>query len=149
MESAKEIIEKWGKEKDVLIEILHDVQSKYHYLPREIFHEIADTLSVPLGQIYQVATFYKAFSLTPKGKYRIHVCMGTPCHAKGAPILVEAIERHLNIKVGGTTKDLNFSLDTCGCVGTCGLAPIVMFGEDMYGNIALSKIRSIIKKYKE
>ena len=146
---VKEIIEKWGTESDVLIEILHDLQSKYNYLPREALNEVSNILNVPLGQIYHVATFYKAFSLIPKGKHRIHVCMGTPCHVKGAPVLVEALERHLNIKAGGTTEDLDFSLDICGCVGTCGLAPILIIGEDMYGNVTQSKIRTILKKYKE
>ena len=85
---VKEIIEKWGTESDVLIEILHDLQSKYNYLPREALNEVSNILNVPLGQIYHVATFYKDFSLIPKGKHRIHVCMGTPCHVKGAPVLV-------------------------------------------------------------
>jgi NADH-quinone oxidoreductase subunit E len=146
---VKEIIDKWGTASDILIEILHDLQSKFNYLPGEALVEVANMLNVPLGQIYHVATFYKAFSLVPKGKHRIHVCMGTPCHVKGAPALVEALERHLKIKLGGTTEDREFSLDTCGCVGTCGLAPILIVGEDMHGNVTQSKIRTILKKYKK
>jgi NADH:ubiquinone oxidoreductase subunit E len=102
---------------------------------------------VPLSKIYNIATFYNAFSLTPKGKYRVSVCMGTPCHALGAPRVVSAIERELNIKCGETTKDLKFSLDISGCVGICGLAPVVMVSEELFGPMTTDKVTKLIKKY--
>jgi len=144
-----EIIERWEVRKDCLIEMLHDIQEEYNYLPKDILIEVSQKLEVPLAKIFGIATFYKRFSLTPRGKHCIGVCIGTPCHAKGAPLLVEAIERHLRIKEGETTKDLKFTLEITGCVGTCGLAPVVVIDEEMYGNVTASRIKKILKKYEK
>jgi len=146
---ADKFIQRWAGKKDCLIEMMHDIQNEYNYLPEDILAEISERLKVPLTQIYGIATFYKAFSLTPRGKYQIGVCMGTPCHVKGAPALVEAIGRHLGIKEGETTKDLKFSLCPTGCVGTCGLAPVIVIDEEMYGNVTITQIPKILKKYKK
>ncbi|MCK4359610.1 MAG: NAD(P)H-dependent oxidoreductase subunit E [Candidatus Cloacimonetes bacterium] len=146
---ADKFIKRWGGKKDCLIEMMHDIQNEYNYLPEDILVEVSERLKVPLAQIYGIATFYKAFSLTPRGKHQIGVCMGTPCHVKGASLLVEAIGRHLGIKEGETTKDLKFSLATTGCVGTCGLAPVIVIDEEMYGNVNINQISKILKKYKK
>jgi NADH:ubiquinone oxidoreductase subunit E len=147
--TVQEIIDRWGRREDCLIEMLHDIQEEFNYLPRDILTEVSRSLEVPLAKIVGIATFYMGFSLTPRGKHRIGVCMGTPCHAKGAPLLVEALERHLGIEEGGTTEDLQFSMETTGCVGTCGLAPVVVVDEDMYGNVTPSQIPRILERYKE
>ena len=147
--TVREIMDRWGRREDCLIEMLHDIQEEFNYLPRDVLTEVSRSLEVPLAKIVGIATFYMGFSLTPRGKHRIGVCMGTPCHAKGAPLLVEALERHLGIKEGGTTEDLQFSMETTGCVGTCGLAPVVVVDEDMYGNVTPSQIPKILERYTE
>jgi NADH:ubiquinone oxidoreductase subunit E len=144
---AQEIVERWEYKPENVIEMMHDIQNEFYYLPKEIIYEISKKINVPLSKIYNIATFYNAFSLTPKGKYRVSVCMGTPCHALGAPRVVSAIERELNIKCGETTKDLKFSLDISGCVGICGLAPVVMISEDLFGPMTTDKVTKLIKKY--
>lgn len=146
---ALKIIERWGAREDCVIEMLHDIQEEFNYLPKDILIEVSKKTEVPLAKIFGIATFYKGFNLTPQGKHRIGVCMGTPCHAKGAPLIVEAIERYLGIKDGETTKDLKFSLHTTGCVGTCGLAPVVVIDEEMYGKMTPTKILKILKKYEK
>lgn len=146
---VQKIIERWDMREDCLIEMLHDIQEEYNHLPKEVLIELSKNLGVPLARVFGIATFYKGFSLTPRGEHRIGVCMGTPCHAKGAPLLVEAIERHLGIKDGETTKDLKFSLETTGCVGTCGLAPVIVIDGEMYGNVTAAKIPKILKKYEK
>jgi NADH-quinone oxidoreductase subunit E len=106
-------------------------------------------MNIPLPRIYSIATFFKAFSLKPKGKYSIHVCMGTACHVKGADKIAEKFERELGIKEGDTTPDLMFSLHKVYCVGCCGLAPVVMVNEDVNAKVTIQKVPSIIKKYKK
>lgn len=144
---AQEVIKRWDAKPENIIEMMHDIQNEFNYLPREILFEVSRQASVPLSKIYNIATFYNAFSLKPKGKHRICVCMGTPCHALGAMRVVNAIERELNIKCGETTKDLKFSLEITGCVGTCGLAPVVVIGEDLLGPIAAQDVPKLLKKY--
>ncbi|MFQ6083231.1 MAG: NAD(P)H-dependent oxidoreductase subunit E [Candidatus Aminicenantia bacterium] len=148
-ERINRVLEKWGKKGDLIIEILHDIQNEYNYLPKEVLIEISKELDISLSQVCSVATFYNWFSLTPRGRHKIGVCMGTPCHVKGAPLIIDAIERELNVKEGGTTKDLNFTLEITGCVGTCGLAPVVVIDEELYGNVTQSKILKTLRKYKK
>ena len=148
MESKiQEITEGWGKKSDLVIEMLHDVQTELNYLPQEALSQVATEVGIPLSKVYGIATFYNAFSLTPRGKHQVCVCMGTPCHALGAPRLVEALERHLNVKCGGTTEDLNYTLEISGCVGTCGLAPIVIVDNDLHGHITPVNVSKIVDKY--
>jgi|Deesub1362B_J571_1020462.scaffolds.fasta_scaffold00375_3 NADH:ubiquinone oxidoreductase subunit E len=148
-EEIRKILEKWEKREDTIIEILHDIQNKYNYLPKKVLIEISKELDIPLSQICSVATFYNWFSLTPRGKHKIGVCIGTPCHVKGAPLIIEAIKKELNIKEGKTTKDLMFTLEVTGCVGTCGLAPVVVVDDELYGNMNQSKMLKLLKKYRE
>jgi NADH-quinone oxidoreductase subunit E len=144
---TKEILDRWGSKPENIIEMMHDIQNKVNYLPRDILFEISNKANIPLSRIYNVATFYNAFSLKPKGKHRICVCMGTPCHALGAPRLVSALERELGIKCGDVTPDMTFSIETTGCVGTCGLAPVVVIGDDLFGPLKVDGVSRLLKKY--
>lgn len=146
---TNEIIDHWRSDGANLIEMLHDLQNEFNYLPRDSINMLSDRTGVPLNQIYHVATFYKRFSLRPRGKHHIEVCTGTPCYIKGAPDVIKLLERELDVKVGGTDKDLNFTLSTSGCVGTCGLAPIVVVDGELYGNINQIKVPRLLKQYRE
>ena len=143
----KEILNRWNRDGENIIEILHDLQTEFNYLPPAILKEIAKEINVPLNRIYHLATFFEGFSLKERGKYTIGVCTGTSCHVKGAPQLVECIERELGIKDGETTKDMLFTLKTKACFGACGIAPVAVIGDDLYGNLTQSKLKRILKKY--
>ncbi len=148
-EKITDILERYNNEESSLIAILQDIQEQFGYLPRESLLQISHETNVPISRILSVATFFKAFSLIPKGKHPIHVCMGTACHVRGAQLILEKLERELNIKSGETTSDMNFSIDEVRCVGCCGLAPVVMVGEEVYGKVTQTKVPGILKKYKE
>jgi len=148
-EIISEILSKYEYEQSSIIAILQDLQEHFGYLPKEILINISKEINIPLSRVLSLATFFAAFSLEPKGKHPIHVCMGTACHVRGAQPILETFERKLGIKAGETTKDMNFSLETVRCIGCCGLAPVVMIGEDVYGKISQSKIPGILKKYKK
>lgn len=142
-----EIIERWDKRSDLTIEMMHDIQSEFNYLPEEALNQISDEVGVPLSNLYRIATFFKIFSLTPRGRHFIKVCIGTACHVQGGTKILERLERDLNIKSGETTDDLNFSLLAVNCLGCCGLAPVVTVDEDVYGKVTLSRTPGILKKY--
>ena len=130
-----------------LMPVLQKAQEIYGYLPIEVQTIIADMLGVSLSVVFGVATFYALFSLNPKGEHRISVCLGTACYVKGADKILEALEKRLEIKVGECTRDGLFSLDACRCVGACGLAPVMMVDEDVYGRITPDDIEGILQKY--
>ena len=142
-----EIIEKHGYQETSLIGILQDVQGKMNYLPRKALMQVAKRLSIPLTRIYEVATFYKAFSLEPRGKYSIQVCLGTACHVRGGVRVLDYLENRLDVKAGGTTKDMAFTLLSVNCLGACALGPIMVIDKKYYGKINTNKIESILKKY--
>lgn len=146
---VKEIVERWEAKESFLIEMLQDVQDEYNYLPQEVLADLAEQLDIPMSRIYHIATFYKAFSLRPRGKYVVNVCMGTACHVKGGPRVLEAVERDLRIKTEETTEDMQFSLDTVRCLGCCGLAAVMMVGKDIHGNVAPAKVSKILKEYRK
>ena len=132
-----------------LVGILQQVQSELNYLPQEALCQVAEGLGIPVSRVYSVATFYKAFSLTPRGEHQIHVCTGTACHVRGAPLVLGQLERDLEIGGGETTEDLKFSLDTVRCVGCCSLAPVVRIDEDTFGNVTQRQMGRILKKYRK
>jgi len=132
-----------------IIAILQDVQEEFSYLPPPALKMISKELALPLSRVLSLATFYKAFSLTPKGKHPVHVCLGTACHVRGAQLVMEKFERDLGLKSGETSADGNFSLDAVRCVGCCGLAPVVMVGEDVHGKVSPAKIAGLLNKYKK
>lgn len=149
LEAVCEIIERHGYQKASLIGILQDIQTKMNYLPRKAIVQVATSLDLPLTSIYEVATFYKAFSLEPKGKHTIQICLGTACHVRGGIRVLNYLENLLEVKVGGTTKDLAFTLESVNCLGACALGPIMVIDRTYYGRIHISKIESILKKYQD
>jgi NADH:ubiquinone oxidoreductase subunit E len=135
-----EIIEKYGKDSNAIVAMLQDVQEEHNYLPREELEKLSKELDVPLSRILSVATFYNAFSLTPKGKYPINFCLGTACHVRGGERIMEKIERELGIERGETSEDR--------CLGCCGLAPVMMVGKDVQGKLSEAKVIPILNEYK-
>lgn len=147
-EKITRIIEENKPKIESLLPILQDINAEYRYLPENMLKYVALKLNVPLSQVYNIATFYNAFSLIPRGKYVINVCLGTACYVKGGQKILEAFERELNVKLEGTTEDLKFSLETVNCVGCCGQSPVVTVNEDIYGYMKQTKVPEIVRQYK-
>ena len=146
-EKVKQVLQKYQHDKSVLVDILHDIQAESGYLPREVLEETSHALDVPLSRIYSVATFFKAFSLEPRGRHLVNVCMGTACHVRGAVKVLEKIEQELGIKTGETTSDLKFTLETVNCVGACALGPMAIIGEDYHGEMTPDTVGSVLENY--
>lgn len=146
-EELEEIIEKYKETPGALIPVLHEAQDLYGYLPFEVQKIIADGLNIPVAKVYGVVTFYSQFSLNPKGKYRVSVCLGTACYVKGAAEILDKLKERLSIDVGECTEDGLFSLDSCRCIGACSLAPVVTINEEVYGKLVPEDIDGIIDKY--
>lgn len=130
-----------------LVTVLHKAQSLFGYLPKEVQEFVADQMEVSLAHVYGVVSFYTFFTMVPKGKHPISVCMGTACFVKGADKVVEALKQQLNLEVGEVTSDGKFSLDCLRCVGACALAPVVIVGEKVYGNVTTDQVKSIIADF--
>lgn len=143
----QEVFDKYKDTQGALIPVLHEAQEIYGYLPLSVQEAVADALEIPLSEVYGVVTFYTHFSLYPKGKYKIQICLGTACYVKGANNILEELKKRLGIDVGQSTKDGKFSLDACRCVGACGIAPVMMINDDVYGSLAVSDVADILKKY--
>lgn len=146
-QKVESILDNYQRDKGMLVSILQDVQAEYNYLPEEALVEVSQTLGAPLSQVFSVATFFKAFSLEPRGRYLINVCLGTACHVRGAVKVLEAIERELDIKTGGTTKDLKFTLERVNCVGCCALGPVVVINGEYHGQMKTDKVKALLKNY--
>jgi len=131
----------------VAMPALQKAQEIYGYLPIEVQKIVSDFLDMPLEELYGISTFYSQFTLTPKGEYKVSVCLGTACYVKGSNKIYEELEKKLNIKGGECTEDGKFSLDACRCVGACGLAPIVTVNSDVYGRLVGDEIDDILSKY--
>jgi len=144
---VESILDNYQRDKGMLVSILQDIQAEYNYLPKEALVELSQTLGAPLSQVYSVATFFKAFSLEPRGRHLINVCLGTACHVRGAVRVLEAIERELDIKASKTTKDLKFTLETVNCVGCCALGPVVIVDGEYYGQMKSDKVRALLENY--
>jgi NADH-quinone oxidoreductase subunit E len=147
LKRVDEIIDKYNAEKSSLIGIFQDIQAEFRYLPQEAISRVVERLSIPLTQAYMVATFYKSFSLVPRGEHEIHVCLGTACHLRGGQRLVENFERTLGVKAGETTKDMKFTLETVNCLGACALAPLVRVDQKNYAKVTGDRISKIVKEY--
>ena len=141
-----EIAEKYTHDKDNLIAILNEVQVKYGYIPKESQLTIAEYLDMPLAEVYGVITFYSRFTLIPKGKYNVSICMGTACFVKGSKELVERAKEKLGIEEGQTSEDGKFSLETMRCVGACGLAPVFTINDEVYGKATVKKLDEVLDK---
>lgn len=146
-EKVQSILDNHGHDKGSLVPILQDTQAEFGYLVREALLEISAGLRVPLSQVYSVATFFRSFSLTPRGRHIINVCLGTACHVRGAVRVLGTIERETGIKPGETDSDLRFSLDTVNCVGACALGPIVIIDEKYSGDMKTEKVKPLLKSY--
>ena len=147
--ALRAVIEKHKNERGCLMPVLHEAQEIYGYLPSEVQTIIAEELDIPLAEVYGVATFYSRFSLNPKGKHRISVCLGTACYVKGADKVLAEVEKELKITCGECTPDRAFSLDSCRCVGACGLAPVMMVDEEVYGRLTAKDVADILAKYRD
>ncbi len=145
----KEIISRYPAEKRFSLAIMQDMQRKFNYIPREAMEAISEYLSIPLSKIYGMATFYKALSLNPKGKYVIKVCDGTACHIRSSMVIISELEKLLEIKVGEITPDGLFSIETVNCLGACALAPVMVINGEYYGKLTAQDIAGIIESYKE
>jgi len=144
---VKSYITKYNNEKKALVSILQEIQEEYNYLPQEVLRIVSKTLGIPLIDIIGVATFYRAFSLEPRGKHLITVCLGTACHVRGGPKILEEFERKLNIEAGETSKDGQYSLETVACLGCCAIGPVVVVDGGYYAQTTIRKVGSILKKY--
>ncbi len=145
----KTLAAKYNYQKKELISILQDIQNECNYLPQETLKAVSKILDVPLIDIISVATFYKNFSLEPKGEHQITVCMGTACHVRGAPKILEEFERRLEIEAGHTTEDGKFSLDEVACLGCCAIGPVVVVDEEYNAQTGIRDVSKILKKISE
>jgi len=149
VKDVSKIVEKYHSNKSSLIAVLQDVQEKYNWLPPDAIKIISEKLCVPLIDVYSVATFYRAFSLTPRGKNVVTVCLGTACHVRGAPTVLDRVKSRLKIEPGCTTRDGNFTLESVNCLGACALAPIVVVNGQYYGQTTVPKVDQIIGQYQK
>lgn len=140
-------IKKHRGQAGALMPVLHDAQEIYGYLPSEVQTVIAEELNIPLSEVYGVATFYTRFSLNPKGKHVISVCLGTACYVGGSDKILEAVEKELRIKCGECTPDKKFSIESCRCVGACGLAPVMIIDGEVYGKLTPEDVKGVLDKY--
>ena len=147
-QETKEMLSKYEKKEDNLIRILEEVQVKYGYIPKICAYEISTFLQIPLAQIYGVITFYSRFTLKPKGKYNVSICLGTACFVKGSNEILEGAKEKLGIGEGETTSDGKFSLDTTRCIGACGIAPAVSINGKVYPKVQVNAVPKIIQELK-
>jgi len=147
MAIADEIMAHYQYREVALIAILQDIQKQFNYLPQNLLRYVAIRMDVPLTRVYSISTFYKAFSLKPRGKHLINVCLGTACHVRGGMKIMERLERDLGIKNDETTYDEKFSLKSVRCVGCCGLAPVIMIDSEFHGNLTQEMIPKVLAKY--
>jgi NADH-quinone oxidoreductase subunit E/NADP-reducing hydrogenase subunit HndA len=143
----KETCSKFNNDPQELINVLHGCQEHFGYLPAEVQEVVSEHLNVPVAKIYGVVTFYSFFTMTPRGKHPISICMGTACYVRGAEKVLDEFRKELGIQVGESTKDNKFSLSSLRCVGACGLAPVVLVGDKTYGRVAPDDVRGILKEY--
>ncbi|MFH2130618.1 MAG: NAD(P)H-dependent oxidoreductase subunit E [bacterium] len=144
--TIRTIIDRYDGDKGFLVPVLQDVQKELNYLPREALDLVSSYLDVSLSRIYEVATFYKAFSLTPRGRFQINLCKGTACHVRGVPLIIDHIKRELNINEGETSEDLEYTFETVNCLGACALGPIMVVNDEYHGQMTISKTSRLLKK---
>ena len=147
-ERLRQVIEAHKGQPGATMPVLQAAQEIFGYLPEEVQIMVAEGLDIPLSEIYGVASFYSFFSLNPKGKYQISVCLGTACYVKGGGHIYELLQQKLGIEGGGCTSDGRFSLDACRCLGCCGMAPVIMVNSDVYGSLTGDELDAILDKYR-
>ena len=141
------IIDKYPSDPSSLIQVLLEIQRENRWLPKEAIEKVSKKLKVPLNRIQHIVTFYKAFSLVPKGRHEVHVCTGTACHVRGAPRLLDSVQDLIGISPGETDQDLKFSLETVSCVGCCALGPVMVVDGEYHGKMAPAKSEDVLKNY--
>ena len=148
IQKIDQIIDKHQGAADLLIQVLLDIQSEYRWLPKAALHRVGERLQVPMSRILHIATFYKAFSSVPKGRHQVHVCMGTACHVRGAPRVLDTVQDVTGIRPGETDLEYKFSLETVNCLGCCALGPVVEIDGKTHGNVTTAETADILDKYK-
>lgn len=143
------IIERWDRDPSFVIEMMQDVQDAYRHLPRTALEQVARATKTDLARLYHIATFYKAFSMEPRGIFSVQVCIGTACHVRGAARSMDGLARELGVAPGETTEDLTFTLEGVRCLGCCSLAPVVAVGSELHGDLDSSKVKRLVSKYKK
>jgi len=144
-----EIASRWSNDAEFAIEMLQDIQEEFRHIPREALERISRLTGTDLARLFHIATFFKAFSLEPKGEISVQVCTGTACHVRGSSRVLDAFSRELHIEPGGTTDDLKFSLESVRCLGCCSIAPVVAMGKKLYGEFDSSKVARLLKRYRK
>lgn len=147
IQKVDQIIEKHNAEASSLIQVLLEIQSEFHWLPKEALSRVSEKLGVPKSQIQHIATFYKAFSLVPKGRHEVHICMGTACHVRGATRVLDKIQEITGIGPGETDLDLKFSLETVNCLGCCALGPVMEVNGNTHGKLSTANTADVLEKY--
>jgi NADH-quinone oxidoreductase subunit E len=149
MDIAKvdQLVDKFHAEPSYLIQIMLEIQEEHNWLPKEALEHVANRLQVPMTRVQHIATFYKAFSLVPKGRHQVHVCMGTACHVRGAGRVLDTVEDMIGIKPGETDLDLKFSLETVNCLGCCALGPVVEIDGKTHGKMVPGEMANVLKTY--
>jgi NADH-quinone oxidoreductase subunit E len=138
------IVQGRGSDPFDIMEVLQDIQAAYHYLPEEVLCRVSETMGVPLIEVFRLANFYKAFTLKPRGRHLITVCMGTACHVRNSPRFLDEVRRRLKVEPGGTTQDGEFTLETVNCLGACALAPVVIMDGKYYEHMTPAKLGSLL-----
>ena len=148
LERADKIIDRYQNKQGILIQLLLDVQSEFNWIPKELIVQISERLQIPLSHIYRVASFYKGMSLTPIGRHLVQVCLGTACHVRGGPKVLDKVEEALKVNAGETTKDMNFTLRRVNCLGCCALGPVLVVDGEYHGKVTSAKVEEILASYK-
>ncbi len=149
LKKLRDIIARHNGQRSFLIAILQDVQQAYNYLPAEVLKAVGKELDLPLMRVYEVATFYNAFSLKPRGDHVVKLCVGTACHVRGAATILDKLERTLEIKPGETSGDRKFTLETVNCVGACALGPVMVMNGEYHGQVTMAKVDKVIGPLKK
>ena len=147
LDKVDEIIDRYVGEEGILIQLLLDIQSELNWIPKEALERISERLKIPVSQIYRIASFYKAMSLTPRGRHIVNVCLGTACHVRGGQRIMDRAKELLGIKEGETTPDMKFTLERVNCLGCCALGPVVVVDGEYHGKVAPAKVEKTLKSY--
>lgn len=149
LEKVNQIIEKYRDDREAFIALLQDVSAEYRYLPEEVIRHISEKMEIPVSRIFSLATFYTSFRLVPRGEHEVQVCMGTACHVRGAPRMLEKVTHKLNINPGETTEDGKFTVETVNCLGACALGPLLVYDGKYYGKLTQRKIEKLLEGSKD
>lgn len=146
-EKVDRIVDRYANEDGVLIQVLLDIQREYNWLPKEVLMRISERMEIPVSRMYRVASFYKAMSLTPVGRHLVSVCLGTACHVRGGPKILDKAQQALGIKAGETTPDQKFTLHRVNCLGCCALGPVVVVDGEAHGKLTVANVKDVLDKY--